>query len=303
MAVIDISKFENSVVIHFDTADHRINAYTLASALVAIADAAKAANATINSGCEIEVVVEALGPGSFRALIKALYTTSKNLLASQVAMGIAIGVVGNYIYERTLSLDNKISVEVKTDEVVIKKGDDRVIVPRRVYEATREAEKNPQFKKAISRTFEAVAADRKIRSIGLVERMDAPPPEIIIPQAVFLDLANDTSDDPDTRIISEEVDLQILKAILERSRRKWEFVWRGIKISAPIVDEQFYVKFVAHDITIAPGDILKVTLQIKQARDQATGIYSNVGYEVATVHEHHPRLKQAPLINSHQTDL
>jgi len=173
MRVIDIAQFENSVAIHFDTDDTRINAYTFASTLVALADAAKAANTTLNAGCEIEIVVEALGPGSFRALIRALYSSSRNLFANQIVMGLVLGVLGNYIYERTLAVDDKVTVEVKTDEVIIQKGNDRVVVPRNVYDATRRVEKNPQFVKAITRTFEAVAADEKVKS-GLSRRWTRP---------------------------------------------------------------------------------------------------------------------------------
>lgn len=295
MAVVDISRFEDSVVIHFNTDDKRINAYTLASTLVSLADAAKAANATLNSGCEIEVVVEALGPGSFRALIRTIYTTSRNLLSNQLVFGLIIGVLGNYIYERTLSLDNKVIVEVKTDEVIIQRGQDRVIVPRQVYDATRKAEKNPQFVKAMTKTFEAVAADEAVNSLGLVESMDSPPPPIPIPRATLQSLAIEIPQDPDARVITESAELQIVKAILDKSKRKWEFMWRGIKISAPVVHEQFYVQFYAHNITIAPGDTLKVSLAIKQTRDPDTGIYSNIGYEVVEVHDHLPRIKQVPI--------
>jgi hypothetical protein len=295
MRVVDIAQFENSVVIHFDTEDTRINAYTFASTLVSLADAAKAANTTLNAGCEIEIVVEALGPGSFRALIRALYSSSKNLFTNQVVMGLILGVIGNYIYERTLAVDDKIIVEIKTDEVVIQKGTDRVIVPRNVYEATRRVEKNPTFVKAMTRTFEAVAGDEKIRSLGLVSSMDAPPPAIPIPRATLLTLASTTPEDPDSRVITEQAELQIVKAILKKSNRKWEFVWRGITISAPVMHEQFYVDFFAHEITIAPGDTLEVTLAIKQAKDPDTGIYTNVGYEVIQVHGHVPRIRQIPL--------
>ena len=298
MPVVDISQFEHSVVIHFDTEETRINAYTLASTLVALADAAKAANSTLNAGCEIEIVVEALGPGSFRALIRAIYSTSRNLFSNQVVVGVVIGILGNYIYERTLSLDNKISVEVKTDEVVIQRGQDRVVVPRNVYDATRKVEKNPQFVKAMTKTFDAVASDEKVRCLGLVPAMDSPPPQIPIPRAVLQTLASEIPEDPDARVIFEAAELQIIKAILEKSKRKWEFMWRGIKISAPVVHEQFYVDFFAHDITIAPGDTLEVTLAIKQTKDLDTGIYSNIGYEVVEVHNHIPRIKQVPLVPS-----
>lgn len=94
------------------------------------------------------------------------------------------------------------------------------------------------------------------------------------------------------RTVEEVVNLQIIKAILEESRRKWEFMWRGIKISAPIVSKKFYVEFFAHDITIAPGDVLEVKLLIKQELDTKTGIYANKSYEVADVYKHIPRVRQ-----------
>ncbi len=298
MRVVDISQFENSVVIHFDTDDTRINAYTFASTLVALADAAKAANNTLNVGCEIEIVVEALGPGSFRAFIRALYSSSRNLFANQLVIGLVLGVLGNYIYERTLAVDDKVVVEINTDEVIIQKGDDRVIVPRNIYDATRRVEKNPQFVKAMTRTFEAVSNDDKVKSFGLVAAMDSPPPTIPIPRATLLSLASETPEDPDNRVVTEQAELQIVKAILKKTNRKWEFVWRGITISAPVIHKQFYIDFFAHEITIAPGDTLDVTLAIKQSKDPDTGIYTNVGYEVVVVHSHIPRIKQIPLLGA-----
>lgn len=292
MATIDIRKIDETLVIHFAADGKRINAYTLASTLVAFADAAKAANAALNSGCEIEVVVEAVGSGSFRARIRAIYKKNKSLLKDQIVAGLVLGVLGNYIYERTLAVDDTVKVEVRTDEVIIQRGDDRVIVPRNVYDATRLAEKNPEFPKAIARALEAVAQDPDIDGFGVVERLDSPAPELVLTRNELQRAALLPSDNAASRVVPEIVDLQILKAILERSKRKWEFMWRGVKISAPITDERFYIDFFAHDITIAPGDILRVTLHVHQKRDSATGIYKNVKYEVAHVHEHAPRVKQ-----------
>lgn len=295
MNIVEIAQLENAVVIHFEIGDKRINAYTLAATLTSLADAAKAANATLNAGFEIEIVVEALGPGSFRALIKALYTQSRNLFSNQIVMGIVLGVVGNYIYERTLKVDDNITVEVKTDEVVIQRGQDRVIVPRQVYDATRQVEKNPQFVKAITKTFEAVAADEKVKGIGLINSMDSPAPAILITRENLVALAAETVEDPDSRVVTEQAEIQIVKAILRRSTRRWEFVWRGVTISAPVIDDRFYKEFFAHDITIAPGDTLQVTLAIKQSKDIENGIFTNVGYEILEVHKHVPRIRQFPL--------
>lgn len=291
MATVNIAQFEDTFVLHFETQGQRINAYTLASTLVAIADAAKAANASINPGYEIEVVVEAVGPGSFRATIRTLYK-KKGVLAAQAAAAIVLGVVGNYIYERTLAVEDSVKIEVNTDEVIIEHGRDRVIVPRNVYEATRQAEKNENFPKAVTRALDSVANDESISGFGFVSRIDSPPPEIVIPKRDLLLASLRPIDTPDNRVVPEVADLQILKAILEKSKRKWEFMWRGFKISAPVLDDQFYVDFFAHDITIAPGDVLNVTLHIFQKKDAATGIYRNIGYEIVSVHSHTPRMRQ-----------
>jgi hypothetical protein len=100
------------------------------------------------------------------------------------------------------------------------------------------------------------------------------------------------TDDGAIREIVEIANLQIVRAILQRSNRRWEFVWRGIKIPAPVLDERFYAEFSAHRITIAPGDALKVKLKICQAKDHDTGIFTNARYEVIEVLEHIPRVEQ-----------
>jgi len=291
MATVRVAQFEDSLVLHFETQGQRINAYTLASTLVAIADAAKAANTSLNPGHEIEVVVEAVGPGSFRATLRTLYKR-RGVLAAQAAAGIVLGVIGNYIYERTLADDDEVRIEIHTDEVIIEHGENRVIVPRNVYDATRQVEKNENFPKAVSRALNSVATDDSISGIGFVQRIDSPPPEILIPKKSLLLAALRTEETPDQRVVPEIADLQIVKAILEKSKRKWEFMWRGFKISAPIVDDKFYIDFFAHAITIAPGDVLRVTLHIFQKKDAATGIYRNIGYEVVGVHTHTPRMRQ-----------
>ncbi len=292
MRVVELNKFEESVVLHFKTTDTRINAYTLASSLVAIADAAKAANTSINPGFEIEVVVDAIGEGSFRAKITALYKTSKNIFSNQVLAGVVIGVLANYIYERTLAVEDGVNVQINTDEVIIERGDEKIIVPRKVYEATRTAEENPQFKEAINKTLKAIENDSEIEAFAFVEKMDSPPPEIEIPREAIVNATVELQAEEPFRTVEEVVNLQIIKAILEESRRKWEFMWRGIKISAPIASKKFYIEFFAHDITIAPGDVLEVKLLIKQELDTKTGIYSNKSYEVAEVYKHIPRVRQ-----------
>src|SRR5690606_24946740 len=133
----------------------------------------------------------------------------------QAAAAVILGVLGNYIYERTLAVDDPIQIEIKTDEVIIKHGNDRVIVPRNVYDATRQAEKNDTFPKAVSRAFDSIANDKDISGLGLVPHINSPPPEIIISRKAIIAASLQPIDTPNNRVVPEIVDLQILKAILE----------------------------------------------------------------------------------------
>ena len=47
-------------------------------------------------------------------------------------------------------------------------------------------------------------------------------------RSALLTLASEVPEDPDSRVVTEEAEIQIVKAILKKSTRKWEFVWRGV---------------------------------------------------------------------------
>ena len=221
----------DSIVIHFDTEGKRINAYTLASTLVAIADAAKAANDTINPGYEVEIVIEAIGPGSFRTKIRALYRKNRSLFSHQIALAIIVNIVSTFIYERAFQDKTGVTVQVNTDEVIIQNGNEKIVVPRTVYDATRKVEKDPRFTNAIGRTLHAISSDPEVKGLGFVKDMADPKPEFIIPRTTLAQAAVAPAPEPDQRVVNEIVDLQIIKAILERGPRKWEFMWRGVRIS------------------------------------------------------------------------
>jgi hypothetical protein len=57
----------------------------------------------------------------------------------------------------------------------------------------------------------------------------------------------------------------------------------------------FYDDFSAHRIRIAPGDVLRVKLEIRQKKPPGVDVYVNEGYEVIQVVKHIPRPSQEPL--------
>ena len=289
MATIDLTGIEDTIILHFRKEGARINAYTLASALVALADAIKEANSAINMGYSVEVVVEALEDGSFRIRIRTLYRSLKNLFSKQNVKAILLAVLASYIYERTLAPKEEIIVNVDTKSVVIEHGDDRIIVPRDVYDEKENVKNLARFQETVGKAFHVIKEDQEITSFSLDRGADPKDQLPEIPREDFDKIALPPEEEEDEKEITEVADLQIIRAILERSRRKWEFSWHGVKIPAPVLDQRFYDDFFAHRITIAPGDKLEVVLKIHQKRDPQTSVYTNSTYEVIQVREHHPK--------------
>jgi len=295
METIKIKEFEEEFVIYFGGEPTQINAYTLASSLVSIADAVKAANNIINPGYDVEVIVDAFGPGSFKVRVKTLYEGLHNLFKKDNLKAISLSVIAAYVYQHTLAPESEIIVNVNDKEVVIETGDKTVIVPREVHNCVKEVEKSEKFKQSVSRTFEAAEKDKNIKSLGFTPHMEDEKPLINIPREKFSLLSSEAIIEENTRVITEIAKLEILRAILQRSKRKWEFVWRGIKIPAPVLDQAFYDDFFAHKVTIAPGDSLEAQIRIHQVKDPDTGIYTNDKYEVLEVIRLIPRLKQTTI--------
>lgn len=298
MSEILISDYQNEIVFHFGSSKSgTINAYTLASSLVHIADAIKEANSVINPGYEIEVIVTAFGPGSFRVKINTVYKSLQNILSTQDLKSIVLGVVASVIFQYTFAPD-AVKIQILSNEVIIDDGENKIVVPRQVYEATKQVEKSPKFASSVSKIFSEVSKDPEVTSFGVTSNLADEDPDIEIPKDKFAIIANRLEESEGKRIVREVTELRIKKAILARSKRKWEFVWRGVTINAPILDDQFYNEFSAHRIKIAPGDVLEAELVIYQHQDADTGIYVNKKYEVVRVQRHIPRPVQSQIVGT-----
>jgi len=170
VAELRIAEFENTVVLYFQTPEPRINAYALAATLTALADAAKAAARTLNSGVDVEIVVEALSSGSFRAKVTAVARQAGLFAKNQVVTGLIIGVLSSYIYDHTLAKRQPVEVVVQTDEVIVVSGDDRIIVPRAIHDAKQMVEKDPVFVRSIDRMLEAQSLMTESQASGSLLR-------------------------------------------------------------------------------------------------------------------------------------
>jgi len=280
MAIIRLDAFsEETIVLHFGGPAGTIDAYTLANALIGFADTAYAINDTLDPGQEIEIVIEATGPGSYRTVIRRLKKGFAGGVLSGIAATIFWNVVSNAIYDATLKgADPKPQIIINTNEVIIKHGNDTIIVPRIVHDATENVKKNLAVQKGLRKMFETLEADPHVTDFGLARSLADPRPVLTIPRSDFPLVTTpivDSEEEPTERTRKERARLIILKAWLNHAKRKWSFEWNGVPISAPIADKDFLDRLGRREHLLGAGDALDVEITYKQTFNPELGVYEN----------------------------
>ena len=271
MADIRLAAFEgDSVVVHFGGVVERIDAYTFANSLIGFADTARAVNEAIDPGQEIEIVLEAYGVGSFRAVVRRIRHDYGGFLSRGVE-AVFWGIVAT-------KTEQAPKIVVNANEAIIHYGHDTIIVPRHVYEACENAKRNPAVERGLRDIFRPLQDDRNVTDFGLTRRIDDPRPLVRIPRdefRAFIAPSAFTEVSETERVRKERARLYILKAWLNHAKRKWSFEWNGVPISAPVADTEFLDRLDRREHLLGAGDALDVEITFKQAFDEALGVYVN----------------------------
>jgi hypothetical protein len=290
--VIDLRDIGDDFVVHYGGRLNQVNAYTFANSLVALADSIRATNTVLNPGQDVEIAIEALGHGSFRAKLRTTKKSLKNLFSLQGAgTGLIVGLLANQIWQAAHPL-KPANIIINDDSVVFEYNGSKVILPKAAYSAYEQTCNLKEVKNGVARAFDELNKDESITEFGLTRDLNDGDLAFRIEREQFAVIAGGARAEPAPREEEKRASVQVVRAILERSSRLWEFVWQGNRISAPVLDSKFYDDLYRRRISLATGDILEVTLAIKQRPIVGTDIYENVGYEVRQVHKHTPRPTQ-----------
>lgn len=286
MNTLDLTSIRDrdGFVVYFGGQPNEVDTYTFANALVALSDAFQEINNNVNPGYALELRLEAVAAGSFKARIREIPKTLKNALKfadNRIIWPILIA----WFYTNVLDPDKTVIV-VNENEVVISKGADRVIVPRAAYDQA-QALPRERVGRHVARAIEAVEADPKVSSFGILRDMDpGSPPALMIDRdqfAIVRNRAESQTENSRKRTQSVEARLGIVKAVFAKGDRKWDFVWNGVKIGATIGDPVFVADVMSRHYKIGAGDAVEVRMEIEQEYDEAAGVWLNVGYRIAHV--------------------
>lgn len=303
MAEIDLRRLPaDEFVLHFGGRPNEVDAFTFSNSLIALSEALQEVNRQISPDAALEVTIEGIGPGSFRAKIKTARKGLSGLFTSPAVRGAAVGLVVNIVSALIMQrwAADAPKIVVSDDLVVIESGHDRIIIPKRTWEAKEKLPAPQRAERHISRAFAAMEDDPSVTNFGILGHMADETPVAIIPRESFPRLASPelTEADDDKRYRDERTRLTVLRAILERSTtRRWQFVWQWIRIGAPIKDEGFFNKLASGEYRFGQGDVLEVMLRIYQTRDDVSGVFLNTAYEVLTVFSVQRREPQRGLLD------
>lgn len=282
MASIDLSSIpETGLVLHFGTETTSISASTFAEALRSFEQAARVLAQAQSPGYEFELIVEATGPGSFRVWLKEQAKDTLFKVVGTVALGLAVSA----IYDRYL--DSK-DITITDNFAIIENGNDRVVIPREIYDKYNESATNEEVEESINEFVANINKDERVEYLGFSLDMDKRSP-IEIPRDQFSRMMAPPrrilDEIPNKRTREEDNELVIvIKAVFERGKRKWQFLWRGRKISAPIVDNTFFDRLESREIVFGQGDALVVRVAITEERVKEFNVWKEIEYEITKVY-------------------
>jgi len=286
----------NDFKIRFDGEQNQIDANTLINSLIHTTSIIQELNRNLESGKKIDVKIKALEKGSFLVhidLIETSLQSLKTLLTKEnIEIGAAIiaGLVGLIEIKKFLKGKKAQSKTEDAGKVIIENVDGNVLQVENftfnIYE------NNTIIRDALSQNFETLENDPSISSFEITVNEEIP--LVKVDKDEFHDLAIKSEQiSDDERIITEAATLNIVRLSFDE-KLKWEFYFKGNKISARIDDQNFY-KLIEKGESFAKGDTLEVEFEIRQKFDSSVNTYINKSYAVKRILRHIKRDEQSKI--------
>lgn len=292
--LIDLRGIGDELVIHFGGEDNKIDAEVFARSLLEFTLAIKAIDRRINVDADMEIYVEAIDGGSFRAWIRGNKSTLMKAGASVVIQQV-FGSFASSLAEKLMFERDEINIVANDDHYIVENGNTKIILPKNNYEKRKAIKDDPEIQKRISKGLSVINENEYITSLGIADGRRAPTLFRADRQRIAIGAAfeDELIQDATKRYKDEDTELVVHKVIFERCNRKWEFIWRdGIKISAPVLSDDFFNKIDTHEIELGKGDKLNVTLRVHQERAEEGSVWVNKSYEVIEVYSHVSGVRQ-----------
>jgi hypothetical protein len=310
---IDLTQFDEdgSFIIEFVGPSALLDE-TLVETVAGLSQSLRAIGAVVDPQYEFEVYVSSIEPGSVNIVVRLKkHLKAAVLLATAVATAAAtpgihrdiiVGLFTNYVYDLVKPQEH-CEVDIGADKITVKGSNCHVTIRREVYDLRPRINASPKVAEGVKRVLKAATKDPSVKSVGVGTKLHTTP-VVTLARAHFgealrrLDTPTEERNrvvrgamPPDARSLGLEfreqevrANLTVIKAVLRRGKRKWQFNWQGHTISAPITDPNFFDQLESRAIVLRHGDALDADLKIVQRFLPDAKVWENTAYTVTKVY-------------------
>jgi hypothetical protein len=281
--------------IRFGGKPNDINVNTLIKSLASVSSVIDELTNEVGGGQKLQIKIKAPEKGSFIIQLGLLPTEITDLL-TMANFDIAFKVLGTLVGILTLRklLKGEKPKEISEDKENINiktKSGNIFTIEKTIYNINNN---NVIINESLADHFEALEADSSIESFEVEDSREKKLFEVPRNEFETMSVREITSiPEENARIIEQAATVHIFKLVWDESR-KWEFIFRGNKISALIADKSFF-QSIDKGENFSKGDSLEVDLQIKQVFDNSVNTFKNQDYLIKKVHKHIKRPPQGLL--------
>lgn len=287
---------EKTVTVKFDGQSHQVEINTFTQVLLDYSTVVQAAADEAGLIDPIRISITATEPGSLDAIITVMADAAAGALNFledyQNGLGAAVTIAGGlYGLKRKLAGKDKVEVtETSDDFVTLAANGDIIIIEKPVYNLYRN---HPEATNAIDSSFSALEENPAITGFEMSSEGQV---VFRAERDEFSAIASSPNHENDNYEHSrEDVWLTVVKPYLAFSKtRKWEFVYAGNKITAPIVDDDFFESLESYVFQV--GTKMHVELDILKEYDDTYRVFMNKKYTVIRVIEVENQHKTEPFI-------
>jgi hypothetical protein len=294
--VLDAS--DEEILLYFKIDGDGLNTQTFGNALLSFDELYRAIDALANPGREIEVDFIRSDQGSIRALVRVFTKDTKTLLQSPITLAILPFLLGFLVNKIT---SDSINIIVNDSSYIVEHGAEKIILPKEATKIVERLDRDPVVRRTVRKFFNVVETDPAVREVDFRSPKAPDKPVLPISRDQFVSLRDlpemEVSELPKKREVTyHHVAVVVLTAVLEKSKRKWQFLWNGHKIAADIRDDSFFAKLANHEYEFGQGDSLVVDLIAQQELNDVVGAYENKSFYIAKVYKHSKGPKQEALL-------
>lgn len=282
--------------IKFDGQLHQVDVNTLLNSLFNITAILQEINNEIEPGEKLNIKVNAFTTGSFNIDLQLVQGMVKSIFSKDNVNYVVDVLVGIFTIKQ-LFKGKKVETVIELDDGKLKIGNEgeEITIDKPIYDIYRT---NHNINDSMEKTFETLSDDPSIEGFSISDKNNTP-----LFTAESKDFAVMTNrnvllekDEESRTLYDDNAMLSIFKIVFDRNR-KWEFYYNGNRISAKILDEDFFNHI--DNYKFSKGDILDVRLQITQHYEATLKTYVNKFYDVIKINKHIPSIEQPSLDFNH----